>query len=144
MHPTLEAETPRLFEQPEVEAWFLRPEEIRKWVRELIQPGARTLLMAEDEEQRRERIVREIINELLTPKVRHGLRRRLEETAYILLKTGRREDARRAVAAAVTIEEPRPLQPPHPFLRALVERSLRIAIAVERSGAEPLRLARAP
>ncbi len=145
MHPTLEAETPRLFEQPEIEAWFFHPEQIRKWVQQLSERTAsRLLITPESEESRQERILREAVRELLSPRDLHGLRRRLEETAYIFLRTGREADARRAVAAAVTIEEERPLRPPHPFVRALVERSLRIGVQAERSGYEPARLARAP
>jgi hypothetical protein len=144
VHPTLESETPKLFDLPEVEPWFFRPEQLTKWVRELTEPpSARALLMAENEQQRAERVIRDALKELLPTRTRHGLRRRLEETAYTLLQTGRQADARRAVAAAVTIEDERPLQPPHPFLRAMIERSFRIALMVERSGTEPVRLARA-
>jgi hypothetical protein len=145
VHPTLESETPKLFDLPEVEPWFFRPEALGTWVRQLTEPpSARAVLMQENEQQRRERVLREALKDLLPPRARHGLKRRLEETAFILLQSDRLADARRAVAAAVTVEEERPLQPPHPFLRALVERSLRIALLVERSGTEPVRLARAP
>lgn len=145
VHPTLESETPRLFDQPEVEPWFFRPERVHRWIRELAEPpSARALLMGEDDQQRAERVLREAVKELFPAPVRHGLRRRLEETAYIFLQTERQLEARRAVAAAVTVEDERPLQPPHPFLRAMVERSLRIALLVERTGTEPLRIARAP
>jgi hypothetical protein len=145
VHPTLESETPVLFEQPEVEPWFFRPELVKKWVTQLTEPmNPRALLMAETEQQRAERVFREAIKELVTPRSRHGLRRRLEETAYIFSQSDRLADARRAVAAAVTIEDERPLQPPHPFLRAMLERSFRIALLVERTGTEPLGLSRAP
>jgi hypothetical protein len=134
-----------LFEQPEVEPWFFSPDEIMKWVRELTQPPtARALLLGESNEQRFERVLRDAVKELLPPRTRHGLRRRLEETAYMLLQSGRQADARRAVAAAATIEDERPLQPLHQFLRTLVMRTFQIALQVERSGAEPVRLARAP
>jgi hypothetical protein len=145
MHPTMEAETPKLFEQPEIEPWFFPPDRVRKWVQQLSQSSTTRLLVTpESEESRQERILREAVRELLGARELHGLRRRLEETAYIFLRTDRAADARRAVAAAVTIEEERPLRPPHPFVRALVERSLRIGLQVERSGYEPARLARAP
>jgi len=145
MHPTLEGETPRLFDQPEIEPWFFPPDRVRKWVHQLSERSASRLIVTpESEESRQERILREAIRELLTAHELHGLRRRLEETAYIFLRTDREADARRAVAAAVTIEEERPLRPPHPFVRTLVERSLRIGLEIERSGYEPARLARAP
>jgi hypothetical protein len=144
MHPTLENESPQLFEQPEIEPWFFHPDQMRKWLRELSQPAtSRLIVTTESQEQRVERIFRQAAKELLPARQLHGLRRRLEETAYIFLRTGRAQDARRAVAAAATIEEERPLRPPHPFVRALIERSLDIAVEVERSGFEPMRLARA-
>ncbi|HEV8574895.1 MAG TPA: hypothetical protein VGR43_09330, partial [Dehalococcoidia bacterium] len=145
MHPTLESESPRLFAEPEVEPWFFPPERVQKWTRQLSESStSRLIVTPESDEARQERLIREAVRELLGPGELRGLRRRLEETAYMFLRTNREVEARRAVAAAVTIEEERPLRPPHPFARALVDRSLRIAIQVERSGAEPLRLARAP
>jgi len=144
MHPTLEAEGPRLFEQPEIEPWFFPPEQVRKWVQQLTESAtSRLILTPESEGERQQRLVKEAMGELLPPRERRGLRRRLEETAYIFQRTDRQTDARRAVAAAATIEEVRPLRPAHPFLRALVERSFRIALEVDRSGFEPIRLARA-
>jgi hypothetical protein len=145
LHPTLQNESELLFDEPEVEPWFFMPEPMRKWVQQLAEPAsARAILMPESEESRLERILREAVKEVMTPRVVHGLRRRLEETAYIFLRTDRRVAARRAVAAAVTIEDERPLQPPHPFLKALVARSLRVALTVQRARAEPARLALAP
>lgn len=145
MHPTLQSESPRLFDEPEVESWFFPPDEVRKWVEELSRPlASRLIVIPETDRERQERLVRGAIAELLPARERKGLRRRLEETAYIFLRTGRETQARRAVAAAATIEEERPLQAPHPFLRALVERSIAIARQVDRSGVEPVRLARMP
>lgn len=145
MHPTLEGESPRLFTEPEIEPWFFPPDRVQKWTRQLAESStSRLIVTLESDEARQERLVREAVRELLGPLELQGLRRRLEETAYTFLRTDRLTEARRAVAAAVTIEEERPLRPPHPFARALVERSLRIALQVERSGGEPLRLARAP
>ena len=144
MHPTLENEAPKLFDQPEIEPWFFHPDQMRRWLRELAQPASsRLLITPETEEGRVDRILRQAAKELLPPKQLHGLRRRLEETAYIFLRTEREQDARRAVAAAVTIEEERPLRPPHPFVRSLIQRSLDIAVEVERSGFESMRLERA-
>jgi hypothetical protein len=144
LHPTLLGETPRLFLQPEIEAWFFEAEPVEKWARQLNEPAtARLVITPETEEARRNRLFREAIADLLPPTAMAGLRRRLEETAYIFLRTDREADARRAVAAAATIEEERPLRPPHPFLRTLLERSIEIALRVERTGFEPVRLARA-
>jgi hypothetical protein len=145
LHPTLEKETPLLFAEPEIEPWFAPPSAALKWAHELMESNTTRLLVTpESDAARQDRIVKEAIKDLFPPKVIHGLKRRLEETAYIFLRTDREQEARRAVAAAVTIEDQRPLQPPHPFIRALALRSLQIAYEVERSGVEPARLALAP
>lgn len=145
MHPTLLAQAPLLFEQPEVEPWFFLPERVEKWARQVAEPpSARLVITPESEEGRHERLLREAIADLLPPPALRGLRRRLEETAYIFLRTDRQEDARRAVAAAVTIEEERPLRRSHTFLRVLIERSIEIALQVKRTGPEPPRLVRLP
>lgn len=145
MHPTLLGEAPRLFAQPEIEPWFFEPARLEKWARQLAEPPSQRLVITpETEEGRRERLFREALGEILSPRELHGLRRRLEETAYIFLASDREPDARRAVAAAVTIEEARPLRTPHPFLRALLERSLDIAQRLQRTGFEPVRLTKAP
>jgi hypothetical protein len=145
LHPTLEGETPRLFEQPEIEPWFAPPSAALKWAHQMADTmTARLIVTLESDTERQERILREAVKDLFPPRVIRGLRRRLEETAYIFLRTGREPDARRAVAAAVTIEDVRPLQPLHPFLRAMAMRSLQIAYEAERSGVEPSRLALSP
>lgn len=145
LHPTLERESPQIFDEPEVEPWFFAPDRVRKWVQQLMEPqSSRLIVTLESPEARTERLVREAVKELLPKPALHGLRRRLEETAYIFLRSDRSVAARRAVAAAATLEEERPLQPPHPFIRVLVERSLRIGMGVERSSAPPSRLIRLP
>jgi hypothetical protein len=145
MHPTWQTEAPQLFEQPEIESWFFLPDQVKKWAARLQDnPSARLVITLETEDARHARLLREAIAELLPPPALHGLRRRLEETAYIFLRTDRDLDARRAVTAAVTLEQERPLRPPHPFLRHLIERSIDIALRVERAGAQPPRLVRAP
>jgi hypothetical protein len=141
MHPTWQRETPRLFEEPEIEPWFFDPSRVEKLARQLAEPPAQRLVITpESEEGRVARLMREALGDLLSDRDLHGLRRRLEETAVIFWQSGREEAARRAVAAAVTIEESRPLRMPHPFLRALLERSIDIAQRVQRTGFEPVRI----
>lgn len=144
MHPTWLGETPRLFDQAEVEPWFFEPRRVEKLARQLAEPaGQRLVITPESEEARVARLMKEALAELLSDRDLQGLRRRLEETALIFLQTNRLADAQRAVAAAVTVEESRPLRAPHPFLKAMLERSIEIAQQVHRTGFEPVRLARA-
>jgi hypothetical protein len=140
MHPAWLGETPRLFEQPEIEAWFFEPKRVDKIARQLAEPAAQRLVITPESDQARVERLREAISELLSDADLKGLRRRLEETALIFFQTDRLVDAQRAVAAAVTLEEARPLRSPHPFLRALLERSIDIAQRVQRTGFEPVRL----
>lgn len=143
MHPTWTGETPRLFEQPEIDPWFLDSPRVETLARQLAEPASQRLVITpESDEARVARLMREALAELLTDRDLHGLRRRLEETAVIFMQSGREAEAQRAVAAAVTIEEARPLRAPHPFLRAFLDRSIDMAQPVERTGFEPVRLTR--
>ncbi|MBI4213223.1 MAG: hypothetical protein HY534_02860 [Chloroflexi bacterium] len=138
MHPALQGEAAKLFEQPEIEPWFFAPARVDRWARQLSEPPSQRLVITPETEQSRvERLLREAVAELFPAQALRGLRRRLEETAYIFRRTGRETDARRALAAAVTIEEQRPLRAPHPFLRMMIERSIEIARRVQRTGFEP-------
>jgi hypothetical protein len=56
----------------------------------------------------------------------------LEETAYYLLQTERHREALWALAIAESLQHQVPNSQPHPFIQALLERSL--ALAMERPG----------
>ena len=74
------------------------------------------------------------------PEQRRAIRRRLEEVAWVLWQTGRERAARQAVAAAFAIGQG-PLHG-HPFARAMVEKSLQLALEAQRAGLDPARLRR--
>jgi hypothetical protein len=146
MRPELLEEAPRLFAEPEVEGWLFGYRDVQKYATELRRAReARLVLTPESEEQRHERVLTQAIRDLVTPTVRRALQRRLEETAYLFWATDRREQAKRAVAAAVELADRDPLLlPRHPFVRALVERSIELAIQAERAGIDPSRYERSP
>jgi len=146
MRPELLREAPRLFEEPEMEGWFLGYRQVQPYAVELRRAReARLVLTPESEEQRHERVLTQAIRELFTPPLRRALQRRLEETAYIFWATGRREQAKRAVAAAVEIADSDPLLlPRHPLVRSLLERSIELAIQAERAGIDPTQYDRSP
>lgn len=146
MRPELLDETPRLFAEPELEGWFFGYREVQRYATELRRAReARLVLTPESEEQRHERVLTQAIRDLVTPRVRRALQRRLEETGYLFWATGRPEQAKRAVAAAVEIADRDPLLlPRHPFVRALVERSIELAIEADRAGLDPTRFGRQP
>lgn len=71
-------------------------------------------------------IVEEAMTAVFTPEVAERYRRRLEETAYLLLLGSRDKPARSALAAALAIADGKPLRD-IPFVQALVEKSIGVA-----------------
>ena len=146
LRPELLQESPKLFTEHEVEGWLLSYQEVEKYATELRRIRAtRLVLTPESEEERLERVLTQAIREYFTPPRRRALRRRLEETAYIFLRTARPHQARLALAAAVELADTDPLLlPRHPFVRALVHRSIELAIKAARAGVDLRELNRSP
>ncbi|MCA1645202.1 MAG: hypothetical protein LC797_06930 [Chloroflexi bacterium] len=79
----------------------------------------------------------EVAQRVLTPVVRHALRRRLEETGHIFVATDRLAAARLAVAAARALVEP-VTQPEHvPLLRVMLAAGLARLLSAEKVGTRP-------
>jgi hypothetical protein len=133
--PTLLEESAGLLEsEPELVGWVFSYGEVEQFAREYRQTDeSRLLLTAEPRETRLERIVGTAIDTLYTPEMRRAFRRRLEETAYVFWQSGRERAARQAVAAAFAIGDTGSLRT-HPLLRAIVVRSIEMAVQIDRSG----------
>jgi uncharacterized membrane-anchored protein YjiN (DUF445 family) len=146
MRPELLEQSPKLFEEEEIEHWLLGYRDVQKYAAELQRAAAsRLVLTPESDEQRAERVLNQAIRDVFTAPQRRGLQRRLEETAYIFLRTERPQQAKLAIAAAVEIADSDPvLLPRHPFVRLLMQRSIRLAIQAERAGIDPTELDRGP
>jgi hypothetical protein len=69
-------------------------------------------------------IFRQAVEELFNKPRRALFRRRLEEMAYVLWKTGKQNEPQMALAAALGMESEGGFLSPHPFLLELVKRSL--------------------
>lgn len=136
--PHLLDESARLLEsEPEPSSWAFSYGEVQQYAREYRQTEeSRLLLTSEPREARQERIVGTAIDTLFTPVMRRAFRRRLEETAYIFWQSDRERSARQAVAAAFAIGDTGSLRT-HPLLRAIVMRSIEMAMEVDRSGMPP-------
>lgn len=134
LRPDYLEDAPRLFGEPEVEGWFADPAELREAAQELLRARATPLVLAgESREERERRIIDGAINAFFTPERRRGLRRRLEELAYVFLRTDRPTPARLALAVAQDLESDRPATL-NPFARTLIERTLEVAILLEQGG----------
>jgi hypothetical protein len=114
--------------------WVVSYAEVEQYAREYRQAAESLLVLtSEPREVRQERIVGTAIDTLFTPTIRRAYRRRLEEIAYIFWQTGRERSARQAVAAAFAIPDTGSVRT-HPLLQAIVERSIEMAIEIDRSG----------
>lgn len=123
--------------EPELGGWIFSYDESRPFAQEYrVAEESRLVLTTEPREVRQERIVATAIDTLFTPEMRRAFRRRLEETAYIFWQTGRERSARQAVAAAFAIGDTGSLRT-HPLLRAIVMRSIELAMEIDRSGMPP-------
>jgi hypothetical protein len=141
--PDLLDSAPDLLEEKELQSWFFGHDESLPFARELRQlRESRLVLTAEPRETREQRTLDTAVDALFTAPMRRAIRRRLEEVAYVLWVTGRQRAARQAVAAAGGIGAGSLGR--HPFARALVEKSLTVAIEAEDAGIDPALLRRNP
>lgn len=130
MRPDYVEASPSLLEEPELEGWLFDYDTVRRHAGELRQARESRVILTEELKAERERqIIANAIRDAVTPSLQRGLRRRLEETAYVFLRTGRRHQATLAVAAARRLDEGALTM--HPFLHALMRRSLELAIQAE-------------
>jgi hypothetical protein len=136
MASALEREpSPELLKEPELAGWKLPPAEIKPYVDEIksIQESVLVLNRVQQEE-RINAVVEHAVGELLTGERAHRARRRLEDTAYYLARSGRREAAGWAAAAAARLRDgadPRRIA----FFQALMRAQLGAVFAEERQKA---------
>lgn len=141
-NPAYLDESPALLELAELAGWQLDPEQVAPFDPDAEAQRARIVLPEHTRREQGVSAVQRAVAALFTAPVRERWRRRLEEVAYILLQRGSERNARRALAAALALDEtaehpvlgaPRPV---HPFLAALVEQ------AFERRRQEAVQLVR--
>lgn len=139
--------SPQLLDEPEFDSWGFWGDAFdgfaQQWAGE---PAGGLITLATLFNESDELIISRAIREVVTPELRAALKRRLEETAYYFLVTGRRKQAEWAVAAAVAISHAAssPLLlagreqrlEEHPFLRGMMERSLDSALDLEEGDGE--------
>ena len=133
LDPEWPGESAALLQEPELAGWHLAPTDALR-ARALRVARAATLALVvpgDPPEEQARRLLEDAARELLTPEVRRGLRRRLEETAYLFLQTGRAVAARRAVAAAQALPDAGVVAPPAALVEVLVTAGLAQALADE-------------
>lgn len=114
-----------LLEEDEFSTWALPDEEVEPYVKQLLEIENSPLVLSEAATRERlERHTAKAIAELFSPEVRVRYKRRLEESAYVMLHTGRVEIARTALACALRLAPEAPDSPPSDLAEAIVKRSI--------------------
>ena len=107
--------------------FFIKPEEIRPLVRQLQELDDSLIIMPNSEaEAREEKIILDWLSEKYPPQERQRLKHRLEETAYVLFKIGKEEEAKIALMCAADVLNNISLFEKNLFLEYLLELSLDI------------------
>ena len=95
-----------LLKEPEIASWRLAPADIGRYAAELNELAQSPIVLNQLQQQDRiNALIERAIDELISQERGERIRRRLEDTAYYLARTGRMEPARWAAAAALSIRE---------------------------------------
>jgi len=129
-------ESPRLLAEPELGGWFVpMPAELRPRSLDVARAQSAGLLVpGHTPEQQANQLLADAAHQVLTPRMRRAFRRRLEETAYILLSIDRLAAARLAVAAARALDEGGLPADRHPLMRRLLATGLARLVGGETVG----------
>lgn len=113
-----------LLKEPEIQAFRITPKELEPYLEEVNRAQESVLVVSRSsQEDRILGAVEKAIGELLSGERAERLRRRLEDTGLYLAKTGRRQRAGWAAAAAAKIRDGADLKKV-PFFRSLVQTQL--------------------
>jgi hypothetical protein len=106
-------------------SWKIEEEQIRPYADEVWEAEeSKIVLNPAQKEVRFQAIYQKALTELFSGERKFLYQRRLEEMAYILLKSGKEEEAKISVSVAMDLEKPlNPIQP-NPFLFQLVIKSI--------------------
>lgn len=140
LNPAYLEHSPDLLDLKEFASWPLEGEQLRRYRQELQALDSGSIVLPEPvKQEQQEDLLDGAVAQLFDAGARARYQRRLEEMAYVLLRTDRGREARRALAAALALGEaaPSPLQMKspqrHPFLAALIKVGVeRAAEAAER------------
>jgi len=114
-----------LFELEEFKSWFLEPRLVWGYLEKLKAIEESPLVLDPlHVDQRREAIFSEAVQKIFDKNFRKIYQRRLEETAYMLFRTNKEEEAKCALCAAWDLKPQGIASEKHGFLQKLVHRSI--------------------
>jgi hypothetical protein len=122
------------------QSWRIEEDRIRPYADEVWEAEESKLVLNKTQKEARfQEIYQRALTELLPEERRFLYQRRLEEMAYILLKLGRQEEARMALAIAIDLKKPPNLIQLNLFLFQLVIKSIfnLLSEAYEKKAKEP-------
>ncbi|MCZ6873048.1 MAG: hypothetical protein O7G88_05900 [bacterium] len=117
-----------LLDLPELAGWTLPMSIVQKYadmIREI--EDSQIVVSSSLKDERIGQIYAQASEEVLGEEARRMMRLRLEETAYYLFQTERQGEALWAVAVAESLQAAPPRGQSHPFIEALLQRSLELA-----------------
>jgi len=119
-----------LFQIEPFSSWFLPREEVQMYAELVEEAGeSRLVLNPTQKEARLQEAYRKALIDLLPEERRLLYKRRLEAMAYVLLKEGKEDRAKAALAASIDLRSDLNTFDPDPFLLALVTRSIYTIVA---------------
>jgi hypothetical protein len=130
--PAWLAQAPQLFEVKEFQGWHLPPDTVQKYREEIKRAADSPIIVSPAlQQERAEALQKRTLREIFDAEKRALYRARLEEMAYLLWQTKRPDEAKRALASALALQEEGMDPAEHPFLRGLFTRSVEMAEALE-------------
>jgi hypothetical protein len=133
-----------LFQHQSFLSWLLPINEVGEYGDELLDQEDSVLeLSPQFQQERKEEVYQKVIDEHFGEEVVHRLQRRLEIMAYLFSVQQDEESAKRALAAAMDLEDKSGAAlKNHPFLRQLIIHSLEVACDTIEDGYDPDALGR--
>jgi len=109
--------------------WHLTAPEVEKYAARITETQQSKIVLRPDQKEARlNAIYRDALEELFPEEKRFLWKRRLEEVAYILLKTGKDDEAKASLSAAIDLNNPFSTIEPNPFIWNLLLKSIYILI----------------
>lgn len=109
--------------------WHIAAPEVQKYATRITETQQSKIVLRPDQKEARlNAIYRDALEELFPEEKRFLWKRRLEEVAYILLKTGKEDEAKASLSAAIDLNNPFSAIDPNPFIWNLLLKSIYILI----------------
>jgi len=123
-----------LLSHERMKTWIIEPEAISPLLEELIKVEESLILISAEQKADRTRDLKEAhLPKIFTDERIALLKGRLEEAAFVYYKEGEESFARTALGAALTLGRSKPSLSLNPFLRLMLERSLRFYLVSNHS-----------